>query len=175
LARKSQNIEENHGSFVVWKFIVTYVVLMAIALLIIALEPVKRVVDINDLYSNMLVQITAFLLKPFGIVEGTRGPIIDLKGITLNVRFGCNGLEAFVIYAVAIISFPVATAKKLWGILVGLVIIQLLNIIRILALGMSGVYFKTYFEYIHIYVAQGIMIALALVLFLVWLHYATEK
>jgi len=175
LARKSLNIEGKGDPFVVWKFIVTYVVLMAIALLIIGLESVKRVVDINDLYSNMIVHVTALLLKPFGIVEGARGSIIDLKGITLNVRFGCNGLEAFVIYAVAIISFPAATAKKLWGILAGFVIIQLLNIIRILALGITGVYFKTYFEYIHIYVAQGIMIALALVLFLVWLNYATEK
>ena len=175
MVRKVQTKEEKGGSFVVWKFIVTYVVLMAIALLIIGLEPVKRVVDINGLYSNMIVLVTALLLKPFGIVEGTRGCIIELKGITLNVAFGCNGLEAFVIYTVAIISFPAATAKKLWGILAGFVILQLLNIVRILALGITGVYFKSYFEYIHIYVAQGIMIALALVLFLVWLNYATKK
>ena len=159
----------------IWRFIITYLILMALFLFLIGLEPIKKVIDINGLYTKMIVSLTALSLSPFGIVQGVKGSVIHLKGISLDVRFGCNGLEAFLIYTVAILSFPAKREKKLWGILAGFFIIQALNILRIVSLGLSGIYLKGYFYYLHIYVAQGIMIAVALVLFFSWLYYATEK
>jgi len=159
----------------IWKFILSYVLLMGSALLLISLKPIKEVVDINGLYTTMIVHISAWLMKPFGIVQGINGSIIHLKGLSLDVLFGCNGLEAFLIYSVAILSFPAKIIKKVWGILIGFIVIQVLNVIRIAGLGLSGIYLKRYFEYIHIYVAQGIMIAVAMVLFLFWLNYAAKK
>jgi exosortase H (IPTLxxWG-CTERM-specific) len=159
----------------IWRFIVTYVVLMGISLLLIGLEPIKKVLDINGLYTRMIVYFSALLIRPFGIVEGVSGSIISLKGLSLDVRFGCNGLEAFLIYTVAILSFPAAAVRKVVGIVGGFLVLQVLNVVRIAGLGLSGIYLKNYFHYIHIYVAQGLMIAVALVLFLVWLNYAAEK
>lgn len=162
-------------NLLVWKFILTYIVLMGLFLLIIGLEPIKKVLDINGLYTNMIVYFSALLIKPFGIVQGVSGSIISLKGLSLDVRFGCNGLEAFLIYTVAILAFPATAASKVIGIVGGFLVLQILNVLRIAGLGLSGIYLKEYFHYIHIYVAQGMMIAVALVLFLVWLNYATEK
>ena len=167
-AKKSKNL-------MVWKFIITYVVLMGLFLLIIGLEPIKKVLDIIGLYTNMIVYFSALLIKPFGIVQGVEGSIISLKGLALDVRFGCNGLEAFLIYTVAILAFPATIVRKIIGIVGGFLVLQVLNVLRIAGLGLSGIYLKEYFHYIHIYVAQGMMIAVALVLFLVWLNYATEK
>ena len=159
----------------VWKFVLTYVVLMGIFLLAISLKPVKEVLDINGLYTELIVYLSGKALYPFGIVDGIQGSIIHLKGVSLDVKFGCNGLEAFLIYTVAILAFPAPLKKKLIGISVGFIVLQVLNVGRIAGLGLSGIYLKEYFHYIHIYVAQGIMIVLALVTFLVWLNYAAEK
>ena len=157
------------------RFLIIYLMLMGLFLLLIGLEPIKKVLDINGIYTNMIIMLTAAVLKPFGIVQGIKGSILYLKGISLDVRFGCNGLEAFLIYMVAILSFPASIKKRLYGISAGFVVIQFLNVIRIALLGLIGIYFKHFFYYFHIYVAQGIMIAIALVLFLFWLNYATEK
>ena len=43
-----------------------------------------------------------------------------------------------------------------------------------MALAYSCIYFKTFFEYIHIYIAEGIMIAVALGMYLLWISYAKE-
>ena len=166
--KKRQNI-------LVLKFVVTYILLMGFFLLIIGLEPIKKLIDINGLYTNMIVYFSALLIEPFGIVEGVKGSIINLKGLSLDVRFGCNGLEAFLIYTVAILSFPATLGRKAIGVFAGFLVLQILNVLRIAGLGLSGIYLKDYFHYIHIYVAQGMMIAVALVLFLVWLNYATQK
>ncbi|WP_028322802.1 exosortase H [Desulfatiglans anilini] len=159
----------------IWKFVVTYVLLMGLFLLLIGLEPVKKILDINGVYTEMIIYLTAWILEPFNIVQGISGSVINVKGLTMDVRFGCNGLEAFLIYTVAILAFPAQVRKKIVGIVGGFLVLQILNVLRIAGLGLSGVYLKKYFEYLHIYVAQGIMIAVALVLFLFWLNYATGK
>lgn len=167
--------EEKIKTVSVGRFVLTYVVLMGVFLLAISLESVKGVLDINGLYTRMIVDLTGILLKPFGILDGVQGSVIHLRGLSLDVKFGCNGLEAFLIYTVAVLAFPARMVKKAVGISAGFLILQGLNVARIAALGLSGIYLKDYFHYIHIYVAQGIMIVLALVIFLVWLNYALRN
>ena len=171
---KQKGLKANKDISVV-KFLITYVVLMGLFVLLIGLEPIKKIIDINGLYTSMIMYLSYLALKPFGIVQGIHGSIITLQGLSLDVRFGCNGLEAFLIYTVAILSFPAGITKKILGIVGGFLVLQVLNVLRIAGLGLSGIYLEQYFYYIHIYVAQGIMIVLALICFLVWLNYATEK
>ncbi len=172
MAGRSPKKEKN---VVIWKFVITYVALMGLFLLLIGLEPVKKVLDINGIYTRMVVYLSALLLEPFRIVNSVQGSVISLKGLALDVRFGCNGLEAFLIYTVAVLSFPAGRWKKLVGIGGGFVLLQVFNVLRIAGLALSGIYLREYFHYIHIYVAQGMMIALALLFFLLWLNYATER
>lgn len=173
MKKKKKKKEAGDGkNIVIVKFVITYIVLMGVFLLIIGLEPIKKILDINGLYTNMIVYLSALAMDPFGIVDGVSGSLIRLKGLTLDVRFGCNGLEAFLIFTVAILSFPAGVREKIIGVTGGFLILQVLNVMRIAGLGLSGIYLKDYFHYIHIYVAQGLMIAAALVLFLIWLNFA---
>jgi exosortase H (IPTLxxWG-CTERM-specific) len=171
---KAAEAEKGRGVSI-HRFVITYIVLMGLFLLAISLKGIKEMVDINGLYTGLIVYLSGLALEPFGIVHSVQSSIIHLKGLSLDVKFGCNGLEAFLIYTVAVLAFPARTAKKVVGIVAGFLILQVLNVVRIAALGLSGIYLKDYFHYIHIYVAQGIMIVLALVIFLLWLNYALEK
>jgi len=56
----------------------------------------------------------------------------------------------------------------------GFFLLQTANILRIVLLVYSGIHLKNLFEYIHIYIAQGIMIVLALILFFIYLDHATS-
>ena len=109
-----------------------------------------------------------------GVVCTGQGTVITISDISLDIKFGCNGLEAVMIYAVGILSFPATWKKKLLGIIAGFIVIQIINIIRIVALAYSSIYFKAFFEYIHVYIAQGMMIAVALGIYLFWIGYAQE-
>ncbi len=170
--RQSSKAQKGFSSI---KFLLTYLILMGGMALSLSLESIKKIIDINGIYTKFIVQATAKLLEPFGFVRAIQGSIIHLKGISLDVKFGCNGLEAFLIYMVAILAFPASWRKRLEGIIAGFVVIQFFNIIRIAALGYCGVHFKNFFYVFHMYVAQGIMIAVAFVLFLVWLNYAVKE
>jgi exosortase/archaeosortase family protein len=157
------------------RFLLLYLGLTGLSLFLIGYEPAKRILDLNGAFTGMVVKLTAMALKPFGIVKGVAGSILSLEDVALDIRFGCNGLEAFVIYTVAVLAYPAAFLKKFQGIVAGFLVLQAINIARIVGLSLSAIYLKAYFETLHIYVAQGMMIAVAIVMFLFYLSYAAEN
>ena len=172
---KDVSPKKKSESLSVVRFIVTYVVLMGLFFLLIGLEPIKQILDINGGYSNAIVIVTAKILGIFGIDPITyQGTLLHLPSISLDVEFGCNGLEAVMIYTVAVITFPATLKNKLIGFIGGFLVIQVLNLIRIAALAYTGVYHRDLFDLIHIYVAQGVMIAVALGTFVLYLSYLSH-
>ncbi|MBW1670478.1 MAG: exosortase H [Deltaproteobacteria bacterium] len=174
--QKSQKVKKSKlkQTLSIKRFTVTYLVLMTFFFLLIAVEPIQNVIDLNGLYTKAIVSVTAKILEIMGMLCTCKGSVITISGISLDIKFGCNGLEAVMIYTIGIISFPATWKKKFLGIIAGFIVIQIINIIRIVALAYSCIYFKTFFEYIHIYIAQGMMIAVALGIYLLWINYAKK-
>ena len=154
------------------RFALTYLVLMGAFFVVIGFDPILKLMDVNGLYTQAIVWTTAKILSLLGIASTCRGSIIELFSISLDVKFGCNGLEAVMIYSVAVIAFPASWKKKLIGIVAGFVVIQIVNILRIVGLAYSGIHARNLFEYIHTYIAQGMMIAISLGVFFIYLNYA---
>lgn len=157
------------------RFAITYLLLMGAFFFVIGFTPIQKIIDVNGLYTRGVVVTVARLLQVIRIPCTTSGSIINLPAISLDVKFGCNGLEAVMIYSVAVIAFPASFRTKLLGIAAGFVVLQVVNIIRIAFLAYSGIYLKNLFDYIHIYIAQGIMIAVSLGIFFLYLDYANNK
>ncbi len=174
--RKTEKTQVSKASQVnLWRFAVLYIFMMGAFLFLIGFKPIQDVIDLNGMYTNAIVFMTAKILKTVHLSCTYQGSIITLPGIALDVKFGCSGLEAVMIYSVAVIAFPASWKKKLLGIVAGFIIIQVINIIRIAALAYAGVHFRNFFEYIHIYAAQGIMIAVSLAIFFAYIRYAQGR
>ena len=179
LSKKAKEVEikpdekqKRKDGISVWRFAVTYLALMGSFFLLIGLKPVQNVIDLNGLYTKGVVILTSKILEVLTIPSTYQGSVIKLPSIALDVKFGCNGLEAVMIYSVAVIAFPASWKDKLMGILGGFLVIQVINILRISSLAYSAIHFKDLFEYIHIYIAQGMMIAVSLGVFFIYLNYA---
>ncbi|MCI4626082.1 MAG: archaeosortase/exosortase family protein [Candidatus Magnetoovum sp. WYHC-5] len=155
--------------------LLNYIFLTIITILLINYRPVKELLDINGVYSNSLAAITCKALSLIDIGGSCSGPFISLQGLILEVKFGCNGLEAALMFAIAVIVFPAPWKIKLAGITVGFIVLQLINIIRILLLAYVGVRYPQVFDFFHFYIAQGLMIAIALGILIVYLRHATSK
>jgi exosortase/archaeosortase family protein len=168
----SEDKQKKAGGISLGRFIITYLGLMGVFFFLMGFIPFKRVLDLNGLYTQGIVMTTSAILNLISIPCTYYGSVIQLSSIALDIKFGCNGLEAVMIYSIAVVAFPSSWKNKLMGIFSGFIVIQVLNILRIVALAYSGVHFRSFFEYIHIYVAQGVMVAIALAIFAVYLHYA---
>jgi exosortase/archaeosortase family protein len=155
----------------VLRFVITYLLLMSAFFIATVLQPIKNIFDINGFYTQAVVIMSTKLANVLGIPAQYHGSVIILPSVSLDVQFGCNGLEAVMIYSVAVLAYPAGWKKKLLGIIAGFVILQTVNIIRIVFLIYSSMHFKKLFEFIHIYIAQGVMIALSLGVFFLYLNY----
>ncbi|MCB1054301.1 MAG: exosortase H [Acidobacteria bacterium] len=122
-------------------------------------------------------------IEPFtGLVATTSGKILDVigQGVTMqgtviknetfqvNIRNGCNGVETMLIFASALLAFPAAWKPKAWGLVAGLVAIQAINLVRVVALFLTGVYFPKFFDTSHTVVWQTVVILFGLLLFIFW-------
>ena len=169
--KTKQSKSDNIPRISIRRFIITYLILMAGFFFIIGFTPLQNIIDVDGMYTKGVVLITSKVLSALHIPTTCTGSIIHLPSISLDVRFGCNGLEAVMIYSVAVLAFPATWRKKVYGIVAGFLIIQVINILRIVGLAYAGVYYQNIFHYIHIYVAQGIMIAIALGTFFLYLAF----
>jgi len=157
------------------RFLIIYLVLMTSFFFFAWFKPIHKIIDVNGLYTQSIVVATSKILALLGLPSTSQGSIIALPGLSLDVKFGCNGLEAVMIYSIAVLAYPAHWNKKIMGIAAGFFLLQTANILRIVLLVYSGIHLKNLFEYIHIYIAQGIMIVLSLIFFFIYLGHATSS
>ncbi|MBV6340460.1 archaeosortase/exosortase family protein [Candidatus Magnetobacterium casense] len=162
-------------AFNIRRFVFVYVTLMFLFFLLMGLNVIKNVFDVNKVYNEIIVIMTSKVLYLLNIPSSCNGSILRLSTFAMEVKFGCSGLESVMIYSIAIVAYPATWMQRLVGIVTGFFIIQLLNIIRIVALGLTGIYFKEIFDVVHFYVAQGIMIAISLALFFMFSSYVAKN
>jgi exosortase/archaeosortase family protein len=156
------------------RFMAIYLILTGVFFLLISLEPVRRVVDVNGLYTGFVVLVISKILFLLGIPVEYKGHVLELSSFALDIRFGCNGLEAVIIYSVAVLSFPTVWKKRVLGILFGFIGIQVVNLLRVVLLVLIAVYRMDVFEIAHLYVFQGIMIVVSFGIFLIFVDFANH-
>ncbi len=164
--------EKSSGGISIRRFVITYFVLMSVFFLLTWFKPLYAIIDLNGLYTQSVVIVTSKVVGLLGIPCAYHGSVILLPDLSLDVKFGCNGLEAVMMYATAVLAYPAQWKKKIIGITAGFIVLQTTNIMRIVLLVYAGIHMRGLFEYMHIYVAQGIMIVLALGVFFIYLNYA---
>ena len=124
-------------------------------------------------WTQFLADVSGWLMRLFDdqvVVQGA-----DLRkgqnGFAVSIKAGCNGVEAAMILAAAILAYPAAWGRKLLGMVAGIVAIQALNILRIISLFYLGAWSEKALTIAHLYVWPGLIILDALIIFLIWMHW----
>jgi len=162
-----------HGS--IKKFIILYVLYMLLAFMLIEYESVKNFLNLDALYTGSVVWLSTHLIALLGINVSAEGAFLHLNSAVMEVKFGCNGLEAILLYCAAVLAFPAAWRARLIGIVIGSTLLQFFNLLRIALLAWVLEYHRNIFDVMHEYITQSIMIVIAFVVFLIYLQYVTDE
>ena len=124
-------------------------------------------------WTQFLADFSGGLMQMFDdrvVVQGS-----DIRngqtGYAVSIKSGCNGVEAAMILAAAILAYPAPWLKKLTGMVIGVLVIQVLNVVRIISLYYLGAWSQKALDIAHLYVWPGLIILDALVIFLLWIHW----
>ena len=99
--------------------------------------------------------------------------VIRNSRFAVNIRNGCNGVETMLIFGAAVLAFPAPWKDRLSGFFLGMVAIQLVNLVRVVALFLTGVYFPSLFDSSHTVVWQTIVILAGVALWILWAQRVT--
>ena len=152
------------------RFVFLYVLYLAIAFILVDYEPVRKFLRLEEYYNAFVTTLSAQIIQWLGIPVSAEANVLHLPHANMIIKFGCNGLEAILIYLAGVLAYPASWKDRIvWG-LVGSVVLELLNFVRIAFLAWTVEHYPAYFNLMHEYVTQSIMIALAFLMFLFYLQ-----
>lgn len=133
---------------------------------LISLKPVND--HVIEPFTGLVAKASGFTLSAIG--QGTKmyGTVIRNDRFGVNIRNGCNGVETMIIFLAAVVAFPAPWKSRVIGLVLGILAIQVVNLIRVVALFLTGVYFPDWFDSSHTVVWQSIVIAFGVLLWIFW-------
>jgi len=108
------------------------------------------------------------LLNMFRQHVAVKETVITSQCFSVNIQNGCNGLETVLFLLAAVLAFPAKPAQKAVAVLLGIVLIQAINLIRVVTLYLVGCHKPDWFASFHLAVWQTIVFATAVVFFAAW-------
>ena len=117
-------------------------------------------------YASASGRILAWL----GYNTTVSGTMIFSHEFNLNIKRGCDAIEATALFISAVLAFPASYRSKIPAIILGIVIMMLVNFIRIITLFITGLNHPALFNFMHDQIWQIIYIAIAVLLLILWLQ-----
>ncbi|RZJ06816.1 MAG: exosortase H [Haliea sp.] len=158
-----------------FRFLAIFLAVLLALFLAELTPPVQRLIVVP--FTGLLASVSAFLIRLVDPSVLSYGNVLqDMRtGIGISVEAGCNGVEACIMLAAALVAYPAAWRLRLAGLVAGCIAIQLLNLVRIISLYYLAQWSKPAFEFAHLYLWQALIMLDVLVVWLVWLRWVTRS
>jgi exosortase H (IPTLxxWG-CTERM-specific) len=132
-------------------------------------------ISVNWVNDHAIEPFTAGIARASGVALNLLGQHVTQNGTILrnarfavNIRNGCNGVEAMLIFLAAVLAFPASWRSRITGLVLGTIAIQIVNLIRVVALFLTGIYFPRIFDTSHTVIWQTIVILVGVLLWIFW-------
>jgi exosortase H (IPTLxxWG-CTERM-specific) len=146
-------------------FLVLFVVLLAGGFTLISVNWVND--HVIEPFTGGVAQLSGAVLNLMGQRVTMQGTIIQGR-FAVNIRNGCNGVEAMLIFLAAVLAFPAPWRWRLGGLALGIAAIQVVNLVRVVSLYLIGVYYPSVFASFHTVIWQSVVILCGVLLWVVW-------
>ncbi len=147
-------------------FLTTFALVLGLGFTALSLSAVND--RFVEPFTGWVAKASAVALDAIGQNVTRTGTQIRNARFAVNIENGCNGIEAMTIFLAAVLAFPATWRAKAAGLALGLVAIQAVNLVRVVALFLTGVYFRAWFDSSHTVVWQTVVILSSVLLWLLW-------
>ena len=126
-------------------------------------------------YLHLNAKLSGYILGFLGQDITVRHASVSSPAFSITVRQGCDAIEPTVLLVCAVLAFPLPFARKMAGIIAGVLFLAILNLVRIITLFMVGIYLPRVFELMHVDVWQGLFIFFAVVFWILWILWSMQS
>jgi exosortase H (IPTLxxWG-CTERM-specific) len=156
------------------RFFIVFLLLQAALFSVELLRPVRQFLVVP--WTELLALLGAKLIQAFDAQAVSQGVTIRnaTSGLGVSIQAGCNGVEACIVLVAATLAFPAPWRFKAIGALIGVVAVQLVNMLRIVSLFYLVQWHQAWFEFAHLYLWQALIMLDVLVVWLLWVRYVAR-
>ena len=147
-------------------FLVVFGVLLAGSFTLLSFNWVND--QVVEPFTAGVAKVSGATLRLLGQDVTLDGTVIRSPRFAVNIENGCNGVETMLIFMAAVLAFPASWRSRLAGLALGLVAIQGINLVRVVALFLTGAYFPGFFDASHTVLWQTLVILSGVLLWLLW-------
>ncbi len=128
---------------------------------------------IEQLNVSVAVKIINLISSNDPVIQ--KGNQICSGALSMVVATGCDGIDGLFIVISAMLAFPMRLGTKIMGTVAGIMVVYLTNLMRISGLYYTLKYKDAWFEFMHIYVGQFMVIFLGASFFFLWINSIEKK
>lgn len=130
--------------------------------------------DSFNTYLGWNAKVSAAILGLLGDDARVSGVTLSTPRFALTLMPGCDALQtsAFFVFAVLAAPISVSLLSRVAPLVLGMVVLLAINVVRIISLYYTGVYFPSAFATMHIDVWQALFIFLPIFFWLTWSRWA---
>ena len=150
----------------------TFLLLITVFFFILTYDPILKIIDIGAGLAQVSAILSYGVLKVIGAIGDFPvhriHTIMGSGNFEVDVAPACSGAVPTSIYMAAVFAYPSTWRSRAIGAVLGIVTIQIVNIFRVSALFLIGLFFHEIFHDTHVYVAQALVVCVAVALWLFW-------
>ena len=148
------------------RFLLVFAVVLGGSFAALSWSPVND--HVIEPFTGGIAKASGVALNLLGQNVERQDTMIRSSRFAVNIKNGCNGVEAMVILLAAIVAFPASWRARGIGLGLGIVVVQIVNLIRVVALFLTGAYLPKLFDSSHTVIWQTIVILSAVLLWMYW-------
>ncbi len=151
------------------RFIVVFVILVTSIGLLVQTSWFDQ--SVMRSYTSFIAWLAGVSLQAMGVDVTVHGTTIVHPKFAVDIRQGCDGLEATLLLVCATLAYPFSSiSRRALTLLSGYGLIFALNLVRVVTLfvlGLRGAFRA--FDFVHTYIAQFALVTAVMLLWLFWI------
>ena len=150
------------------RFLAGFAAISVLGIASLLIEPIDT--GLIQPFSHGLAAASAAVINLFGGSAAAQGAVLILvkAGGGVEIANGCNAIEASILLAAAILAFPARLGHRLIGAGLGILLLQGVNLLRIISLLYLSRYAPSWFNFFHLYLWDALIMLDGLLIFLLW-------
>ncbi|MBY4596139.1 exosortase H [Ottowia caeni] len=157
------------------RFFLIFLAIQATLFGVEMLQPVQQAVV--DPWTGLVAKASAVMVHMFDPSVISYGRVLQSAqtGFGVSIEPGCNGVEATIVLVAAMLAFPSSWKMKAWGIGLGFIAVQFVNLLRVVSLFFLGQWNFQVFEFAHLYMWQALIMLDVLIVWLLWMRVVARR
>ena len=156
-------------------FFFIFVLIQAVLFGVEMLQPVQQA--LVEPWTGLIAKASAAIVRLIDPTALSYGRVLHSPSANfgISIEAGCNGVEATIVLIAAILAFPATWRERFWGLSLGFVAVQAVNLLRVVSLFFLGQWNFKLFEFAHLYMWQALIMLDVLVVWLLWMRYVARS